>query len=128
MSFFVVCGPPASGKSTYVLERAKSSDVVIDFDVLARALGSSVSHGHSSAHAVVANAARSAALEAALRAGVDVWLIHAMPSAQVRAIYKRQGAELIVVDPGEAVVRERVARERNGVGSEYVDSWYRLWG
>jgi predicted kinase len=31
----VVIGPPAGGKSTWVLERAKPGDIVVDFDRLA---------------------------------------------------------------------------------------------
>jgi hypothetical protein len=34
----VVVGPPAGGKSTWVLERAGPGDIVIDFDRLAVAL------------------------------------------------------------------------------------------
>ena len=30
----VVCGPPCSGKSTYVAERAEPGEIVLDFDVL----------------------------------------------------------------------------------------------
>ncbi len=35
----LVCGPPASGKSTYVASHAKPGDVVIDFDVIRRKVG-----------------------------------------------------------------------------------------
>jgi predicted kinase/DNA-directed RNA polymerase subunit RPC12/RpoP len=35
----LVCGPPAAGKSTYVREHARTSDKVIDFDMIAREFG-----------------------------------------------------------------------------------------
>jgi hypothetical protein len=34
----VVCGPPGSGKSTYVGERATAEDVILDVDVMAAAI------------------------------------------------------------------------------------------
>ncbi len=35
----LVCGPPASGKSTYVRVHAKTGDTVIDLDVIAQSFG-----------------------------------------------------------------------------------------
>lgn len=37
----IVCGPPAAGKSTYVADRAKPGDVVIDLDSIVREMGGS---------------------------------------------------------------------------------------
>jgi shikimate kinase len=34
----IVCGPPASGKTTWVLERAKSTDLIIDLDQIKQEL------------------------------------------------------------------------------------------
>ncbi|MFC3238240.1 HNH endonuclease, partial [Streptomyces nitrosporeus] len=36
----LVCGPPCSGKTTYVRDRAQGGDLVVDWDALAQALGS----------------------------------------------------------------------------------------
>lgn len=44
----IVCGPPASGKSTYVAERAGGRDLVIDVDVIASELSGQPLHGWSS--------------------------------------------------------------------------------
>lgn len=35
----LICGPPASGKSTYVKDNAKPDDIVIDLDTIAREYG-----------------------------------------------------------------------------------------
>ena len=40
----VVVGPPCAGKSTYIRRMARSGDVLIDYDALARALGSDRAH------------------------------------------------------------------------------------
>jgi hypothetical protein len=42
----LVVGPPCSGKSSYVAERRRPGDLVIDFDAIAVALGSPDSHDH----------------------------------------------------------------------------------
>lgn len=36
---WLICGPPASGKSTYVRANAKPGDIVIDLDMIAREYG-----------------------------------------------------------------------------------------
>lgn len=121
----VVIGPPAAGKSTWVREHAEPSDIVIDFDALAVALGSPVEHGHAEQHAKVARAVWLTAKEQARRARrCDVWLIHANPSDQSLAIYRRQGARVVTIDPGEAVVRSRLV-EGDGRNLEDVAAWYR---
>ena len=40
----VIVGPPAAGKSEYVKGRAKDGEVVIDYDLIAKAMGSRVAH------------------------------------------------------------------------------------
>lgn len=43
----IVCGPPASGKSRYVSERARASDMVIDLDAIGAALTGSTARDWS---------------------------------------------------------------------------------
>ena len=38
MTVYVITGPPAGGKTTWVRERAKPGDITIDYDTLAQAL------------------------------------------------------------------------------------------
>lgn len=80
----VVTGPPCSGKSTYVQERARPGDIVIDFDLLAEALGSVSTHDHPEHIRHVAVATRKAAIQAALRehrCGHHVWIVQCDPLA-----------------------------------------------
>lgn len=41
----IICGPPASGKSTWVQQHAHAADLVIDLDVIASQLAGSTLHG-----------------------------------------------------------------------------------
>jgi hypothetical protein len=123
MALHIVCGPPAAGKTTYVNENRQSGDVVIDHDALAVALGSSDSHDHPAAIARAAHVARGATMKAARDIDADVWVIHTDPDESSLANYREQGAEIVVVDPGESVVRERL-KHRPESSQAAVDAWY----
>lgn len=129
MALTVVVGPPAGGKSTWVLEHAKPGDVVIDFDRLAVALTGPGGdpHDHAPAVTTVARAARTAALEAAVKlAGkADVYLIHSSPGRERMQRYLELGARVEVVDPGRDVVRARCKTERPQRMFAVIDEWYR---
>jgi hypothetical protein len=126
----VVIGPPASGKSTWVLERAKPGDIVIDFDRLAVALTGEGGdpHDHPAAVTAVARAARSAAIDAALKTSAHVYLIHSSPGQQRMAEYRAMGAEVVTIDPGRDVVRQRCKGQRPQRMYAVIDEWYREQG
>jgi predicted kinase len=89
----IITGPPLSGKSTYVRDHAKPRDVVIDFDVLAQALGSDAHHDHHLWIAQVTAAAWGAAVRRALAArGHDTWIIDTSPTPERARLYGRAGA------------------------------------
>lgn len=128
----VVVGPPAGGKSTWVLQRAKPGDIVIDFDRLAVALTGygGDPHDHTPAVAAVTKAARQAAIDAAMRHAktTHVYLIHSSPGAQRMAAYRSMGAEVVTIDPGRDVVRSRCKTERPQRMFAVIDEWYREQG
>lgn len=132
MVLYVVIGPPAAGKSTWVLERAKPTDVVVDYDRLAVALtgrGGDM-HDHAAPVIAVTKAVRAAAIEAALRQAhaTDVYVIHSRPGQQRMAEYRALGAEVVTIDPGRDVVRERCKTERPRRMFAAIDEWYRSQG
>lgn len=128
----VVVGPPAGGKSTWVLERAQVGDIVIDFDRLAVALTGHGGdpHDHAPAVTAVTRAARKTAIETALKhaSDVDVYLIHSSPGAQRMAEYREMGAQIVTIDPGADVVRERCKTQRPRRMFAVIADWYRQHG
>lgn len=129
MTLYVVTGPPASGKSTWVQERAQPGDIVIDFDLLALALTGpgAAHHGHRDPLAKVTFQARRAAIREALKyaSSHEVFVIHATPKSADAALYTEHGAETVVIDPGRDVVLERCSRMRPSDSVEGVNRWYR---
>lgn len=126
---YVVTGPPASGKSSWIAARARATDIVIDLDRLALALAGpgAPSWQHDATLLKVAHRARFAALDEAVkhRDTVDVYLIHTMPSAKARARYQRLGAEVVAVDPGQDIVMQRVRDMRDPAMTAVATRWYR---
>ncbi|MEU4348296.1 AAA family ATPase [Streptomyces sp. NPDC023838] len=129
MGLIVVTGPPAAGKSSWIKAHARPSDVVIDLDLMALAMAGPGAdhHRHDPTLLRIVHRARQAAIHEAERhlTTTDVYLIHTMPQAKARARYRRLGARIVVVDPGEAIVRARVRDMRDPQMDAVVTRWYR---
>lgn len=128
MALTIVTGPPASGKTTYVLSQAKPGDVIIDLDRIAAALAApgADSHQHGDAVKRVAHRIRQGAIAEALRhcRDVDVWVIHSTPRPEARAKYDRHAATYVTVDPGRDVVLARCDEQRSTQARAAALRWY----
>lgn len=122
----VIIGPPAAGKSTFVREHAQSGDVILDYDLLANVLAGELAENHSHTKQIkaVAKAARLAALDAAMKQDVTVWLIHSNPAASTIVRYESMGATIHTVDPGKDVVMKRVKQLRPRELLPVAAAWY----
>jgi hypothetical protein len=126
---YVVTGPPAAGKSSWIEARASASDVVIDLDRIALALAGpgAPRWQHDETLLRIAHRARFAAIDEAVkhRDQVDVYLIHTQPSAKALARYHRHRAQIVTVDPGQDVVMQRIQAMRDPGMVAVVTRWYR---
>ncbi|WP_432124050.1 hypothetical protein [Streptomyces sp. C10-9-1] len=126
---YVVTGPPAAGKSSWIAARARPTDVVIDLDRITLALAGPGAPNWNQDEILrrVSLRARFAAIDEAVKHldATDVYLIHTMPSTKARARYKALRAEIVVVDPGREVVMQRVRDMRAGNLQRVVTRWYR---
>lgn len=129
MPLIVVCGPPAAGKSSYVQAHAKAADIVIDLDVITRALSGPGAPQWNQDPTIlrVAHRARFAAIEEAiaLRDKVTTWLIHTNPSPKALVKYKRVEARIVTVDPGQDIVMQRIDAMRDPTMRAVATRWYR---
>lgn len=130
MSLHIITGPPCAGKSTWVMERANSDDVVIDLDRIAVAIAGSKAdtHGHRGSIRAAAMAARDAViaevLDKKLYLDTDVYLIHSMPGRGALGTYAFHDAEVVTIDPGRDVVEARTAAQRPPEAMEVVRKFY----
>lgn len=125
---YVVTGPPAAGKTSWIEAHATARDVVIDLDRITRALSGpgAPAWNQDPIQLRVAHRARYAAMDEAftLRDKTDVYLIHTMPSSKARARYKRLDAQIITVDPGRDVVMQRIQAMRDPAMKRVAARWY----
>lgn len=114
----IVTGHICSGKSTFVRDRAKHGDVIIDMDTIAHALTTTDTPDHDYPDHVrdVAMATRWHAIDAAVRAhaagSFDVWIVHAYPEARDYATYRRMGAAWHELTAEADTLRRRAALGR----------------
>lgn len=124
----LVVGPPAGGKSTWVGQRADEGDTVVDFDAIARHLGSRHAHRHDSgvtARAIVEQKRRERGV-AGMRDGTAyVIRVASDPAERALLAVRLKVSEVRVIDPGRDVVKSRLRDRPESAGHE-VDRWYRL--
>lgn len=118
----LVVGPPGAGKTTYVDEHAIPSDVIVDYDELARALGAP---GHDRGDHGIVSAARNAVITCIRRGEVNatqVWIVSANPHAEQTLPWHKT----VTLDPGrDEVLRRCQQAARPERWTELVDEWYR---
>lgn len=123
----VITGPPCSGKTTYVAQRRKPGDIVIDFDAIARALGSPAGHGHEHHYRTVASEARHAAIAAAItchQAGHRAWIIDAQPGDRRLCQYQAAGARMVSLTASPVELHRRAdADGRPASCHAAIDQW-----
>lgn len=125
MSVTVVTGPPCSGKSTYVRQHAKPGDIVIDFDVMAQAFGSTHPHDHTAATRHVTMQARRAAIAAAITVHekTPVWIVDCNISRERLVAYRQAGASIVALDVDRAELHRRAGAERPALWHRLIDEW-----
>ena len=127
----IVCGPPASGKSTYVDEHRMAGDLVICLDTIRAKLQpgwkawSGAYDGELFARAV---RYRNHLLGTLARpvAGREAWFIVSAPEEGQRQWWQeRLGGELVLLDPGADECKRRAIERGTPLAVRGIDDWYR---
>jgi predicted kinase len=123
-SINVIYGPPCAGKSLFAKSNKKNGDVVIDFDLIASALGSESKHDSKGSVRLVALSARLSAINRVMR-GVedDAYIIHTSPQEDLIKEYKEKKVHFILVDPGIETCLARAQSRPEGT-EQAVRDWY----
>lgn len=129
MAIRVVTGPPCAGKSTYVQENRKDKDVVVDYDLIAQALGNTKPHDSEGAIRTCALSARARVTDLCVEHDFDSWIIRTELDADDREMFELAGAEFVELDPGEDVCIARAEDEgRPEDCIEAIHAWYAKHG
>lgn len=123
----VVLGPPCAGKSTYVEQHRTTTDVVVDYDKLAQALGATASHDQPGDIKNATFAARRAVIDHLLssRSKAYAWIIHSAPKPEWMQRYAEAGATIVELNPGIDTCLARAADdERPQRTIDAIHRWY----
>lgn len=126
----LVVGPPGAGKSTWASARAGEGDTVVDFDEIARELGSRHAHRHDSgvvARTIVEQKRRERTVAQMQDGTAYVIRVASDPTERTYLATRLRADEVKVVDPGRDVVERRLSGRPESARRE-VDRWYRLNG
>lgn len=124
----LIAGAPCSGKTTLAHDLAGPSDLVVDFDDIARRLGSPVMWLHPEPYRSQAEAEMRSVLDQLPgRGDGTAYVIRSAPTARARALaVKAIGASLcVVVGTSEAECHERADRDGRPDGThEQIALWF----
>lgn len=114
MTAYLVAGPPCSGKSHHVSEHAKPGDLVIDWDLIARQLGSTREHLHHPRLRPAISAEYDRQLAGVADHRGDVWIIRCLGNPVEREAWRRRyDARLVLLVPDVATLLARAARRED---------------
>ncbi len=126
----ILCGPPCSGKTTYIREREQPGDIVIDLDTIMMTIDPSYKHWSNSIYPALLHKAvrvRNSLLGSLnRRTEGSAWFIVAAPTEAERDWWQGQlGGEIILLDPGMGECKGRADKRGTPLAREGIDRWYR---
>lgn len=109
----IVCGPPCSGKSTYVRTHMQPGDLVVDYDDIARRLGSPREHDHHPSYHRPVEATIGRAIAGIKRGRHErAWVIRSGVT-RARELADQLDGTVVVLDEDDAVLHERATQRPN---------------
>jgi len=123
----LVCGPPCSGKNTYVEKQNKTGDMLIDVDALHNAISGEPTHEHSAELLPFAFEARDAIVEKLQTSSFagHVWVIATAPTRGDRMSWSgRLGCDVHLLKTPKDICLARAETERPAKWIGYVKQWF----
>lgn len=124
----VICGPPGAGKTTYVAERAKRGDLILDLDKVFEAISGLPLYDKPDELAPFAWQVRDAILDRLARPSriASAWIITGGSRRNDRDQFAiRFRAEIVILDtPAEECKRRLAGRPPTRPWDALVDKWW----
>ena len=133
MRFNLVCGPPGSGKSSFVNNNFKKGDVVVDLDEMYSCFTKEPLHGYKDSGLLdVIKKTKMNLIENIIRCKSlgDVWCISCLPSGQRRKVVSRQmrNAKIFLLMPSKDQCIKQILNDKREYSDNYainiVEQWY----
>lgn len=125
----ILCGPPASGKTTYILDRANRFDTVIDIDDILKLIDPDYQPWGKRIDTLVFNKAirvRNAMLGSLANAHAGMaWFIVSAPTKEEREWWasKLNATSLVLLHPGTDECKRRAVARGTPKAIEGIDKW-----
>jgi len=124
----IVCGPPASGKSTYIKEHAQPNDLIWDYDEIIKALTGQDLYHRPNWSMDAALAIRDTVykfIESSTKVK-KAWIITSAPRREQRIpLRDRFSAEVIIMNPSMDICLNRISnRPGRDMWSDAINQWY----
>lgn len=125
-SIKIILGAPCSGKSSHVAANAKAGDVRIDYDKIAKAIGSDIDHNATGSVRDIALSMRWTAIYKIMDGiDADAWIIHTAPDESLISKYTEAGAQFIMLDATEEDCIARAEADDRPEGTiETIKTWF----
>lgn len=126
----ILCGPPCSGKTTYIAERSKPGDIVIDIDVIARNIDPTYTPWDGKLSTDLLNKAirtRNEMLGSLARQHRrQAWFIVSAPTSEEREWWRAKlEGDLVLLHPGIDECKRRATQRGTPRAAQGVDEWER---
>ena len=123
----IVCGPPASGKTTYVAANARQGDTVIDLDAIRFELDPSFKVWSGTDGLKAGIRKRNDMLGDLSRAtkGSGWFIISAPTRAERKWWADKLGGQVVLLDPGKAECVNRCRARGTPQAIEWIEDWHR---
>lgn len=111
----IVCGPPGSGKTSYVLARAQPTDIILDLDRIVKAVSTTTQHTQPMHIMRCVWEMRDALINhlATTRDVPRAWIIEGAPTPERRnALRDKLKAQVIVLMPTAAQCKARIKKDK----------------